>query len=94
MRAAWQHTLGTDGLVLTRDEVVAAGWFGPTPPAHAQRIGDVVAVCLGTNAVLASGWDPPLVADLIGMHGSVRPEETGGSADHPARCVSAALTGP
>lgn len=75
VRAAWQQTLGADALVLTRDEIVAAGWFGPTPPAHADRIGDVVAVCLGTNAVLASGWDPPLVADLIGMHGSIRPEE-------------------
>jgi hypothetical protein len=43
--AAWRAQVGDRGHVVTRDEAVAAGWFGPvvTDAAHAT-IGDVVVV--------------------------------------------------
>ncbi|MGI5216012.1 alkaline phosphatase family protein [Plantactinospora sp. CA-290183] len=67
--ATWSEVLGTAARVVTRDELVAAGWFGPVPEAHLRRIGDVAAVCLGTSAVVAS-VESPIEAGLVALHGS------------------------
>ena len=40
----------------------------------AARIGDVVAACAGTWAVVASKAEP-LESSLVGMHGSLTPAE-------------------
>lgn len=74
--AAWTQTLGTRASVLTRDEAIGAGWFGPVRPEHEARIGDVVVICDGDTVVLASAHEPAAVGALIGFHGSHRPEET------------------
>src|SRR5262249_23000395 len=37
--AAWRAVLGPSADVVSRDEAVAAGWFGPVPDAHRPRIG-------------------------------------------------------
>jgi hypothetical protein len=68
--AAWRGVLGPAGWVVSRDEAVAAGWFGPVPEAHLRRIGDVVAVCNADYAVLASAHEPDTVAKLVAFHGS------------------------
>jgi hypothetical protein len=73
--AAWRSVLGPAAWVVSRDEAVAAGWFGPVPEAHLQRIGDVVAVCTADHAVLASAHEPDTVAKLIAFHGSWTPVE-------------------
>jgi hypothetical protein len=39
------------------------------------RIGDVVVVCTGDAAVLATGHEPPETARLIGFHGGASPAE-------------------
>ncbi|MEH1011549.1 nucleotide pyrophosphatase/phosphodiesterase family protein [Micromonospora sp. CPCC 206060] len=67
--ATWSELLGAAAEVLTRQEAVAAGWFGPVPEAHLRRVGDVVVVCRSTYAVVASRTDPG-EAGLIGYHGS------------------------
>ncbi len=76
--AAWREVLGERAWVLTREEAVKEGWFGPvgTPvsDAIAARIGDVVAACAGTWAVVASKADPKVV-DMTGMHGSLTSAE-------------------
>jgi hypothetical protein len=69
--AAWRDLLGATAWVGTRAEAVAQGWYGHVPPEHLARIGDVVAVCRTDHAVLASGWEPPGVARLVGMHGGL-----------------------
>ncbi len=68
--AAWRETLGARAWVLTRDEAVAAGWFGEVDPRLADRIGDVVAAPAGPWAVVATKSEP-LESSLIGMHGSL-----------------------
>jgi hypothetical protein len=68
--AAWRGVLGDAAWVVERDEAVAQGWFGPVPPVHAGRIGDVVAACRGTYAVLASHDEPEIVSRLVAHHGS------------------------
>jgi hypothetical protein len=72
--AAWRETLGAAAWVLSRDEAVDQGWFGPVGPGRADRIGDVVAACAGAWAVVASRAEPAETA-LIGMHGSLTAAE-------------------
>ncbi len=73
--ATWSGVLGDAAWVMSRDEAVAGGWFGPVPAEHLQRVGDVVALCRDDYAVLARGFDPPQVADMIAYHGSATPDE-------------------
>jgi hypothetical protein len=73
--ATWRGVLGENAWVLTRDEAIEGGWFGPVPHAHAGRIGDVVVICLGRTIALATGWEPPAVAGLVAYHGSVTAAE-------------------
>jgi hypothetical protein len=72
--ARWQGVLGERAWVLSRDEAITAGWFGPVEPAMAPRIGDVVAAATGGNAMVATQAEPRESA-LIGMHGSLTPAE-------------------
>ena len=73
--AAYRSALGDAAWVAARDEVIAEGWYGPVPPRHLDRIGDVVIVCLDRTVVLASGTEPPAVSRLIAFHGSVTAAE-------------------
>jgi Type I phosphodiesterase / nucleotide pyrophosphatase len=76
--AAWQEVLGERAWVMSREEAVKDGLFGPVDmpvsEAMAARIGDVVAACVGTWAVICSR-DEPLESSLVGMHGSLTPAE-------------------
>jgi hypothetical protein len=68
--AAWCGTVGGHAWVLSRQEAVAAGWFGAVDPSLASRIGDVVAAPVGPCAIVASKAER-LESSLIGMHGSL-----------------------
>ncbi|WP_018789374.1 alkaline phosphatase family protein [Salinispora arenicola] len=68
--ATWSAVLGAAARVTTRAELVAAGWFGPVPEEHLGRIGDVVVVCNGSYAVLATRSEPPIASRLVAYHGS------------------------
>ncbi len=67
---AWRDTIGDRAWVLSREEAVAAGWFGPVEPWLAGRIGDVVVAPAGSYAVIASKAEV-LESSLVGMHGSL-----------------------
>jgi hypothetical protein len=75
VQAVWREVLDGRADVYLRDEAVADGLFGPVNPRFLPRIGDVVVVCTGTTAVLATGHEPPEVARLIGFHGGVTAPE-------------------
>ncbi len=71
----WRETLDGRGWVLSREEAVAAGWFGRVVRREwLERVGDVVAVPYGECAVVASQREPREAA-MVGMHGSLTPEE-------------------
>ena len=78
--ATWREVLGEHAWVMSREEAIKNGWFGPpgalggADDAMAARIGDVVAACAGTAAVVASKAEP-LESSLIGMHGSLTQAE-------------------
>ena len=72
--ATWREVLGERATVLSRAEAIGRGWFGPVDPAVLPRIGDVVVACHDRFAVLSTeGF--PYEARLVGMHGSLTPEE-------------------
>jgi hypothetical protein len=75
VRQVWQQTLGEDWVVVTRDDAIAAGMFGPevTPTAYA-RIGDVIALATGNGGVVERRKLPRLSA-MPGQHGSLTDDE-------------------
>jgi len=68
--ATWREMLGDRAWVMSRDEAIKDGWFGPVDPAMAERIGDVVAAPVGPLAIVATRTEPRESA-LFGMHGSL-----------------------
>jgi hypothetical protein len=73
--AAWRETLADRAWVATRDEAIAAGWFGENVrDAVRPRIGDVVAAARGTAALVRPGVEP-VESALIGQHGSLTSAE-------------------
>lgn len=74
--AAYRETLGRRALVLTRDQAVAQGWFGPQVAArNLPRIGDVVVVCDEGLGIVDSAHDKPAALKLLGHHGGVSERE-------------------
>ena len=73
--AAWRSVFGSSAWVLTREEIIDGGWYGPVPPAHAARIGDVAVVCLERVIAVAGGWEAPSAGNLVAYHGSVTAAE-------------------
>jgi Type I phosphodiesterase / nucleotide pyrophosphatase len=75
VHAAWSALLGDRADVRTRDEAVAAGWFGPVEPANLARIGDVVVAMRGRFAVVDSRRARAELLALVGLHGSLSDDE-------------------
>ncbi|MDX8146833.1 alkaline phosphatase family protein [Lentzea sp. BCCO 10_0061] len=69
VQAVWREFLGDRADVLTREEAVEAGWFGPVSPLAADRIGDVV-VAMKDSAVVLRGQAEPTWNGMTGFHGS------------------------
>lgn len=74
--ARWAEALDGRADVLTREQAVAAGWFGPVAPHVLPRIGDVVVACRPGTAVVDSVRQRPQVVRLLGLHGSLTPQES------------------
>ncbi len=72
--ATWREVLGDRAAVLTREEAIGRGWFGPVDHAVLPRLGDVIVACHGDFAVLSTEAFP-YESRLIGMHGSLTPDE-------------------
>jgi hypothetical protein len=69
--AAWRERLAGRAWVLSRDEAVAAGWFGPEVADRIlPRIGDVVVAACGHTALIARRREP-VESSLVGLHGSL-----------------------
>jgi hypothetical protein len=75
VRATWQGVLGEAAWVAERSEVIDAGWYGPIPASHAERIGDIVVTCRADHAVFASGHEPDRITRLVAMHGATTAAE-------------------
>ncbi|KOX08536.1 alkaline phosphatase family protein [Streptomyces sp. NRRL B-3648] len=71
----WREVLGEQFWVASRDEAIAAGWFGPRVDDRVYpRIGDVLAAAHDDVLIIASEREPKESA-LVGNHGSMTPAE-------------------
>lgn len=73
--ARWTQELGGHAVVGTREQWIETGVFGPVAPHVVPRIGDVVVAMTGRATVVDSRTQTPASMGLIGMHGSLTPEE-------------------
>ncbi|MDA3643209.1 alkaline phosphatase family protein [Saccharopolyspora indica] len=72
--AAWREQIGDQGLVLTGEQAIDEGWFGPVVADPVRpRIGDVLAV-MRESEVIRSVAEPGEAA-LRGQHGSLTAAE-------------------
>lgn len=73
--AVWREVMEDRMWVASRDQAVAAGWFGPVVSDRVYaRIGDVVAAAHADVAVVASRTEVNESA-MVGLHGSMTPAE-------------------
>jgi len=72
--AGWRSTLGADAWVVSGEQAVAEGWFGPVAAHVRDRIGDIVVAARGTAAVVRTVAEP-LLATMPGQHGSLSKAE-------------------
>ncbi|MES9521508.1 alkaline phosphatase family protein [Streptomyces capoamus] len=73
----WREVLGGQFWVASRDEAIAAGWFGRPGECDERvypRIGDVIAAAHDDVLIIASEREPKESA-LVGNHGSMTPAE-------------------
>ncbi|UUU25411.1 alkaline phosphatase family protein [Streptomyces sp. DSM 40750] len=71
----WREVLGEQFWIASRDEAIAAGWFGPHIDERVYaRIGDVVAAARDDVLIIASEREPKESA-MVGNHGSMTPVE-------------------
>ncbi len=74
VRDRWQEQYAEQVTALTRAEAIERGWFGVVRPEVAGRIGDVV-VAAHDQVALFSSVDFNYEMSLVGLHGSLTPEE-------------------
>jgi hypothetical protein len=73
--ATWTSVLGADWRVMTGDEAVSLGMFGPVVTDTARRrIGDVIAFALSDGGIVERRRSPRLSA-MPGHHGSLTDDE-------------------
>lgn len=71
----WREVLGDRAWVATREQAIAAGWFGDTvSDAVRPRIGDVVVAARDT-VILTRPRAEPMESNLLGQHGSLTSAE-------------------
>jgi hypothetical protein len=75
VRSRWDEALGDRMAIVTRDEAIGFGWFGPdvSEPAR-RRIGDLIAVSVSELAVVRRKAESRN-ASLIGHHGALTDAE-------------------
>lgn len=74
--ARWRADLEGVADVVTRDEAVRAGLFGPTiTEAASSRIGDILAIARGAWAVYDGTAADQRGRGMVGQHGALTPEE-------------------
>ncbi len=71
----WRATLGRAAVVATRDQAIAAGWFGPVADHVLPVLGDVVVAATGRSTIVDSRTQSAASLDLVGVHGSFTPQE-------------------
>jgi hypothetical protein len=73
--AVWTERVAERAWIRTRDAAVRAGWFGPVSEVNLPRIGDIIVAMRDNFAIVDSRRARPQLLALLGLHGSLTPEE-------------------
>lgn len=74
--ATWSETFSNVSWVVSREQAIEDGWFGPSVrPELLPRIGDVIVAAREPVAVVDSRRMPVELLRMIGMHGSLTARE-------------------
>lgn len=76
LAARWREAEGSRSWIATKEEAIAAGWFGAVRPEVAPRIGDVLVAARSLVAYATRAQENGGTGSMIGQHGSWTPEET------------------
>ncbi|MBF4994918.1 alkaline phosphatase family protein [Arthrobacter gandavensis] len=71
LTGSWQQALGSKAWILTRDEAVAAGLFGPVRREVLPRIGDLLVAAREPIALFDARRASPSALQMVGQHGSL-----------------------
>jgi hypothetical protein len=74
--ATWTYRVGERAWIRTREQAVAQGWFGPVSEPNLARIGDLVVAMRENFAIVDSRRARPKLLALLGLHGSLTPDES------------------
>ena len=72
----WAGRVGERAWIRTREEAIREGWFGPVSDVNRPRIGDLVVAMRDNFAIVDSRRARPQLLALLGLHGSLTPEES------------------
>lgn len=75
VRDRWLAAEGGRSWVVTRDEAIAAGWFGPVADAARSRLGDVIVAARAQVAYYDGRTATDRALAMVGQHGSFSPDE-------------------
>ena len=73
--ATWRERVDAQAWVLSRDEAVGLGLFGAVSERVLPRIGDVIVPMRDNFAIVDSRTARPELLALLGLHGSLTPDE-------------------
>lgn len=71
----WRESESARSWVLTRDEAISAGLFGPVDAEVRERIGDVVVAARSAVAYYDDRVDDKAAQRMVGQHGSLTSQE-------------------
>jgi len=71
VKRAWHRAFGSKAWVLTRQEAIERGYFGPIIPEHAARLGDLMILAAESIAFYDGRRVAPMAFDMVGQHGSL-----------------------
>ncbi|GAB4099528.1 alkaline phosphatase family protein [Sinomonas halotolerans] len=71
----WRERFGRQAWILTREEALAHGLFGPVSEAVRERIGDILVAAHGEVAFFDGRRVRPTAFSMVGQHGSLTKAE-------------------
>ncbi len=75
VRDRWHAAEGGRSWVVTREEAIAAGWFGSVTEAARSRLGDVIVAARAQVAYYDARTATDRALAMVGQHGSFSPDE-------------------
>lgn len=71
VQRAWHNEFGTKAWIMTREEAIDRGYFGPISAEYQARLGDLMILAAESIAFYDSRRVAPMAFEMVGQHGSL-----------------------